>query len=241
VPKLSELPDLSDIKILYYGNSGSGKTVGALSYPTPMYVADFDGKVNSAARIMKEEQKKLIDYDDYRKASGDAFVLFESFVAKQHQLVKDKMFTYKTIVVDSLTICADLMLKALMARYPSARVKPNIPSQQDYGVFTIEFKTFIMRLLELPCNIVVTGHIQESKDEMTGEMLRMILLPGARLPKWLPVVFEEVHRTFTENRDGKTVYLAQTKSDVKFACRSQIPGLAAVIPLGYNALTESQK
>ncbi len=68
------------------------------------------------------------------------------------------------------------------------------------------------------------------RDEKTGEILRTPMMPG-KLARELPIYFAEVYRSFV--KDG--VYCAQTKSDSKYQCRTQL-GLKPEISLDYKEL-----
>jgi len=237
--KLTEIANDERIKCLVYGEAGTGKTCFGCSFPTPIFVADFDGKINSSARFHSHERVSQIDFEDFRLGRKDdrPFDRFEKSLVELETASKAGKLPFQTVVVDSLTQYADAMLKELMHRNPTNRFKQNLPSQQDYHIFSIEFKNFLMRILALECNVVVTAHIQIIKDDLTGEILRMPQLPGSKLPKWLPVAFEEVYRTFTKMSQSKIGYFAQTQADNMYACRSQIPELPGIIPLSYNELT----
>src|SRR5438552_11504057 len=86
---------------LFKGEPGTRKSTAALSYPKPSYWFSFDGKMNALSIPMKLWQidPKLITFDDYTdwtKARN-----------KLEQLQVN--CPYKTIVIDSITSCADYM------------------------------------------------------------------------------------------------------------------------------------
>lgn len=103
---------------------------------------------------------------------------------------------------------------------------------QDYGILKREFARLVPGLLALPCNVVMLGHIQIQKDEVSGEIVRLPALDGSFAAE-LPIYFEEVYRTYVEN--GK--YLAQTTADYKYKCRTQ-RGLPKSIPLAYKSIVK---
>jgi GTPase SAR1 family protein len=116
MPQLTELKESNRITCLVYGDSGCGKTIFATTFPSPIYVADFDGKISSAARFHSPDTVRGISFDDYslghRDEKGnliDTFKLFESKL-KEIELLRDKI-PYKTVVLDSLTTFSDAMLK----------------------------------------------------------------------------------------------------------------------------------
>ncbi|HUR98760.1 MAG TPA: AAA family ATPase, partial [Pyrinomonadaceae bacterium] len=165
---------------------------------------------------------------------------FARYDKKLTELAQAKPFPYATVVVDSLTTYADAMFKEIVRQNPGIqRSKTNLAigsSVQDYGIFAQYFKHMLTRLLQLPANVIVTGHIVTDKDELTGEIIREPFLPGRQAPKMVPILFEEVYRAFAEIKDGRVAYRAQTQSDGRYKCRSQIRGIPPVIDLSYATL-----
>ena len=106
------------------------------------------------------------------------------------------------------------------------------PTPADYGVLKREFAKLIPGILSLPCNVIMLGHISTERDDTTGEIIRGTMLDGS-FGKELPIYFKEV---WTTKVDDKGQYWAQTKTDTKFTCRSQIPGLPNPLKLTYEEL-----
>lgn len=235
--KLSEMKAEENLKILIYGDSGSGKTCFACSFPGPIYVFDFDNKVSSAAsHLQGSEQLNLIDYDSYAPVDAKG-TSGEAANRKLGELKKDN--PYKTIVLDSLTTFGDEMMKYLM-RINTGIKRPStqgvqMPTLQDYGIARNFFKQLIQELLGFNCNVIVTAHVQTEKDELTGQILRSPMFAG-KLAKELPIYFAEVYHSFV--KDGK--YMAQTKTDFKFNCRTQIRGMKPEVVLDYKSLNQNQ-
>jgi hypothetical protein len=93
------MPSLSDLKpgdpttTLLKGPTGFGKTIAAASYPAPVYIFDWDARVNSIQSFYKGERNKEIYFDNY-----GAHNLFE-YLDKLNELVEKG-----TIRVDNKTI-----------------------------------------------------------------------------------------------------------------------------------------
>jgi len=243
--KLSELIPNSNIKVLCIGDSGAGKTVFATSFPGKKHVADFDGKIVSAANFYRRHEAARIadiDYEDHFETQGaaDSYARFYSTLVRFETEAKAGKLSINTYVLDSLTTFFDAFLREVMRQNPSIKgPAPGIPSIQHYGIATPKFKEQLGRILALPCHVVVTAHIDVSKDEVSGEIIRSAKLPG-KLSSYLPIVFGEVYRAYAEQgKDSKIVYMAQTKSDSKFTCRSQISGLPDRVPLSYESLVKA--
>lgn len=238
--KLSELKTKDLVKVLIYGDAGSGKTCFAAGFPGPVLYLDFDNKISSAARYYAGQQR-LAEIDVENLAAGfnaNPIMRLQQIVAQLATEQKAGEFKYKTLVLDSITTFSSAALSHIIKSNPGIkRVRSGSdeqPCMQDYGILKREFVRLIPGLLTLDMNVVMLGHVDTMKDEQTGEIVRGVMMDGS-FSQQLPIYFEEVYRAFV-NEKGE--HVAQTKSDTKYKCRSQIPKLPALIPLKYEELTK---
>jgi len=246
--KLSELDPSKEIKVLVYGEAGSGKTVFGCSFPTPIFVADFDAKVSSAAAYYKSigatDRIEQIDYETYTK-QGDTDIAFDRWSRKLYefeQAVKKGEPIPATIVLDSLTFYVERAMEKVIDSNPGVKGPVAndklVPGRQHYLILGPHFKAQLARILNLPCHVVITAHVKTTQDDTTGEIHRGPAISPS-LAAYLPALFPEVYRSYAETKGNETRYLAQTKPDFKFkAIRSQIPGLTNPCVLGFNSLVK---
>lgn len=233
------------IKMMVYGPSGVGKTTFLTSFPGPIGVADFDGKIGSAARYLEVHNPDKLDHIEFENFQPSAlnggvkvYQKFIKWLVWLENLGKEGKFPYSTIGLDSLTTFAESLVSHIMDSNPGVkRVDVLTPSMQDYLMLSTNFKPIIHRLLALPCNVVVIGHISQDKDEVTQEINYRPALPG-KLPELLPILFGEVYRAFTEVVDGKVNYKAQCRPVGKYVARTEIQGMPNVIPLSYESIVQ---
>lgn len=228
-------------KVMVYGNSGAGKTVFASSFPGPIYFCDFDGKISSAASYLSKnnpDKIKEIEFDDFTdKTKAKGLRPYQSFLKKLEELEKDtKAGKYKTVVIDSLTTLSDAMMEEIMASNPGIKGPvPGVPGMQHYLLLSFQFKQLIKRLLAMPCNVVMLGHIKVDKDEVTSRIVYRPMLSG-QLPEQIPILLEEVYRAYVETKDGKTSYLAQTQAAGGYVARTQKQNIPSIIELKYESI-----
>ncbi len=245
MPKLSEMKTEGNLKILVEGDSGSGKTCFASSFPGPVLLLDFDLKADSAAAFLKStnriDQLASVEVEEFPARIGI------SPIDKLTKLINDKLIPgqrdnnlgFKTIILDSITTFSSATLAHIVRTNPGIKRNETKqgaqPGLQDYGILRREFQRLIPGLLSLPCNVVMLAHISVEKDEATGQIFRHAMMDGS-FARELPIYFKEVWRIFA--KDGKR--LAQTQSDHMFNCRSQIPGLPRELDVtdGYEALAK---
>ena len=238
--KLSDLNPGKYRKILCYGGSGTGKTVFACGFPGKSFLFDFDGKISSAASYYANDKTRLdeIDYETYTDLT--AIPRFETKLREMEKQAETKSLPFDVIILDSFTTFVDAMMRHIIKTNPTVArtrsVTTDIPSMLDYRIQNIHVKSLITRLLSLPCTFILLAHIKTEKDELTGRIQNLPNAPGG-LAVHLPVVFEEVYRTFVESKGAERSYRAQTQSDDSYQARTQIKGLASIIPLKASSLS----
>ena len=144
---------------------------------------------------------------------------------------------FDNLVLDSITTFSTATLAHIVKSNPGIKRTMSAqgaqPGLQDYGILKREFQKLIPGLLGLPCNVIMLAHIATEKDEATGQILRHTAMDGS-FAKELPIYFKECWVAYI--KDGKRY--AQTQSDGRFNCRSQIPGLPNPLPLTYEELAK---
>lgn len=235
--KLSDVDVSSNLKVLAYGESGTGKTCFAAGFPTPMLILDFDGKANSAASFYRGHENRLAEIE-VKKLTGihSAIPEFMEIAKELDEMQKTGDFKYKTLVVDSLTTFSSAVLRHIVKSNPGIKRMMSKqgaqPGMQDYGILKREFARMIPGLLSLDMNVVMLGHVAVTKDESTGEIVRGVNMDGSFAAD-LPIYFEEVYRTYVKEEK----HYAQTQADFKFKCRTQ-RGLPKEIELSYERLVK---
>ena len=245
MPMLSEMQVEGNLKILLYGMSGSGKSCFASSLPTPMLFLDFDGKADSAALFHKNDPERLKQIDVRQLAQNFS----QSPIAELEKIISTELIpqeksgkmNFKTLVLDSITTFSSATLKHIVDSNPGIKrvVTKQVqqPGMQDFGILKREFSKLIPNILALPCNVVMLGHISTEKDDISGEIIRGPAMDGS-FAKDLPIYFKEVWRSYV---DDKYTHWAQTKSDARYACRTQIPGSPNPMRLSYSEVEKQLK
>lgn len=242
--KLSELTESKFIKAFVMGEPGTGKTVGACSFPGRVLVYDFDGKITSAYAYLKKNNPAKLEEIDVESCVptdriGSSFVKMNDSLGKIIEgFKKSGSLPYQTLVIDSSTIMADEMMNWLLNYETGIKRNTNIKSfkvagQQDYLIFAPTFTSLLHEILPLPWNVVMTGHIAVKQDEKTGEIRRQASIPG-RMGSTIGVYFNEVYRSYVNN--GK--YVIQTQADFYYPCRSQLQGVPNPCEFSYQTLSK---
>ena len=220
---------------LLYGESGSGKSSGAATWPKPLLACFFDPMFKERPYLYMRSGKPrgvitrtvegTVPVEEARDDSGNLVVRIEhyldadvkqprvyaEFLSRMQRIREDiERWQIKTLVIDSVTFMEIAARKEQQYRLnPTARD----PRQWFAGSTDTLEEVLMVNLGTLPINVVVIAHIDEDKDELHGTMVRNPAAPG-RLRKRTPAGYSEVYRAYVR-RDGddESLYLWQTRSD----------------------------
>ena len=207
-----------NIFALFKGMSGSGKSVGALSFPKP-YVFDFDHKMPNIA--IKHFRNKEIEYDTF-ESSGDVYDKLYPWLSGE------KECPYETLIFDSITALSRLIMnttaeikgetiKTLLERKIDKKRGGSMiePLGYDYYNSEVRFIDWILsaskvlwsRSNKFPNNIIFTAHVLEVKSKPNIEtkvttVTRSIMALGNKAPAMIPGEFDELYVFGTQEVGG---------------------------------------
>lgn len=211
---------------IFKGESGEGKSVGALSFPNA-YVFDFDRKMPSISR--KHFPDKEVIFDNFEDIFQIDFQLGELF----------DYCPYETIIVDSITglvnIVMDSVGKVKKESVPDLlkRTKGGAIEMMGIDYYSAEdrFCTyFIDRLKTLwaregnPKHVLVTAHVVtvDSSPDLKTQLVtrtRSIVSKGKKFAAWLPTGFDNVYIF------GRQLpHLGEINDKVKRICKTEAFG-----------------
>ena len=212
---MTETSNINQIKIgqnfmgLFKGFNGSGKTIAAASFPEPLHIFDFDGRV-APLRLFyaKEFQRKELSYATY--GPHNVWEMLD----KLDGLCDYN--PYKTIIIDSLT---SLSVSIVTWRLRNRRIDPKeikerlnsnakernlqLPDWDEYKAEAV----FITQVLDL-CkvissqggNIIWTAHpVPKTRIEGSGRGMKVshvneIMAYGTKAAGIVPGYFNEIYQ-----------------------------------------------
>jgi hypothetical protein len=206
------------LRLLLFGPSGYGKTwlyslMANLDEFLPLEIADFDlGTItlkSSLAGLPKEKWDQ-IEINQYRDVSspGQAARDFRERVRElaRRQTLGDP--GPKTVVLDSLTFLAKDILDGV-----SADDKQPYAKRDHYLPQMMHIEQHIQALTALKCNVIVVGHEDSGKDDISGAKFKEIDVTG-KLSGRLPRYFNEVYYLrIGMDEMGQSKRIVQTSPD----------------------------
>ncbi len=147
------------LKAFFYGGPGAGKTMAAISFPSPYLIDTEKGSENDQyAKILHERGGAVFHTAD-----------FEEMMAEIRSLISEK-HTYRTLVIDPLTIVYnDLVDKSAekLRKTSTDRNATGTEFGRHYGEANKQMKHMLNLLLRLDMNVIITSHAKkEYGDDM---------------------------------------------------------------------------
>jgi len=158
------------LKILIYGDTGTGKTwlagsAAAVEELRPVLYADFEDGVLSI-RDRDVDLLPVRDYNDLREMSA---------LLQQPDPDDEDSLKYKTVVIDSLTELYQLNMEVQLR----AEQRPqSVPELRDWLKCTQKMRRFLRHIRGLPIHFITTCQARIITDEVTGAISRGPDLPG---------------------------------------------------------------
>ena len=144
----SELKVTTTIKVLIYGQPGTGKSSLALSAPSPVLL-DFDGGVQRVNGAFQCPTLQVESWDEVIEA------------------MKEDLSEFQTIVIDTAGKMLDYMSAFIIKNDPKMAMRDGSLSLKGYGVRKTMFINFLKQCSMLGKNLIFVAHEREDKDGET--------------------------------------------------------------------------
>lgn len=134
--------DSNRFKMLIYGESGTGKTRFAATFPKCIF-ADIDKGMASV-----DTEVDVLDVD--------AFEQLEDLYTFLHEGTHD----YETVVIDTLNEMQRIAMHATVEEFPGIRrAYDDLPSQSDYGKMLHDMIELTLKFAHLPMRVVLLSQV----------------------------------------------------------------------------------
>lgn len=224
-----ETVDPSILYCMFKGEPGLRKSTQALSFPTPQYWFSWDRKMSALLLPMRawKIDPRLIEYDDYEDWT-------KARVKLEQLQINCK---YKTLVVDSITSCADMTLRqAIKSKQGVTRQSGQAAGRtvagiavneiEDYGAESAALQELIALTKDIysyhHVNIILIAHVVQAEYRNSANNLthisRTIVTAGKKVAPKIPAYCGEVYhfnlkKGFSEAQGGEYSLLTTHTGD----------------------------
>jgi hypothetical protein len=176
-------------KILVYGDSGSGKTYFAGTFPDPLFLDLEDGM--RSLLPLKRNIKRYPKSPAQQITTLDEVKAFYQIVKK----IKPEDAPFKTIVIDSLNELQILVLENSIRTTQTQRIYDDQPTQGDYGKLARDMQTLVRLFIKLPYNIIF---IAGAKEREFAEDKLLPLFLGKKTGPDVRRIIEQIGYCYTK-------------------------------------------
>ena len=218
-------------KALVTGESGTGKTHLLRTARTPIHIDSFDpgGTKVLQDMILKGEVIADTEYEEENPYEPAKFNRWKNeFETRLRNNYFNELGTY---CLDSSTMwSAAIMNQQLKAAKGGSRAGQAPQWSVDYVPAKVEAVNYITKILSLPCDVIVTGHLKdmyENKKTLTGEEQSLVgyrYLAVGDAKVYIPLKFDEIYVTLVEPARGtnKPEYKLLTASMGLYQAKTRI-------------------
>ena len=196
--------------LLLLGESGTGKTSIAATCRGPVLIDSFDpGGTKGLAPEIKSGH--IIADTRWEREDPKNPTAFRAWETEFDRRLKLGFFNHLgTYILDSSTTWAAAIMNGILKKAGIAGEAPRFT--KDYGPQKIIIRNLLQKMLNLPCDFILTGHLEAMKDEVTGKVSNRFLTTGKGVVT-IPLLFDESYvMTTKETASGVTYRLLTART-----------------------------
>jgi hypothetical protein len=207
--------------ILLTSESGHGKTFLARTAPPLVHIDSFDP---GGTKCLQNEIKKgkIIVDSSYEKEDPLRPSVYLKWKKEFQRRVSMGYFKeIETYVLDSSTTWAEAIMNWVLAKDGVAGQAPRFT--KDYTPQKVEIRNMLRLILDLPCHVIVTGHLKLIEDEHTRKHKFRYFTTGQGAVT-IPLLFDELWTLITKTTGDKTTYKLLLQANDAYLSRSRLAG-----------------
>lgn len=211
-------PRRENITAIVYGGIGAGKTSLLGTARKPVLIDSFDPGGTKPLESKIKAGEILVDpsfeHDD--PMAPKAWALWaRKFKQRFHSGLFNHVGTY---AIDSLTTWSQACLADILAK---ANRAGGVPQQNDWYPQMVAMENAVRNFLQLPCSVILIAHEDTDKDEISGRIVRNLMITGKAKVR-IPGLMDELWYAHT-TRTGKGVeYKLRTQKNSSEHARSRL-------------------
>ncbi len=212
-------PTQDSFSVLLLGEAGSGKTFFIPTCRKPIHIDSFDpGGTKGIKKYIKSGE--VIAATQYEKENPAKPFAFEQWKRDMDRRIKLNYFDHiGTYVLDSATTWSDAIMNWILKAAGLPGQAPRFT--KDYVPQKMQIRNWIAVMMALPCDFVMTGHLEGFKDEVSGTISYRFLTTGKGVVT-IPGLFDELWVCDPKGTSQGVTYRILTQSTGRHIARSRL-------------------
>lgn len=203
------------VKMMVYGDSGTGKTVLCATAPTPIIISAESGLLSLSQQNLTRlygANNPSITYNAPVAQVSSVETLLEVY---RWCATSTEARQYATVCIDSLSEIGEVILANAKKQYKDPR--------QAYGELIERAVGIVKAFRDLPgFHVYVSAKSEPYKDDFTGITRFFPSMPGSKLGPQLGYFFDELFRIGTaKDAQGKKYRYLHTDSEVPYVAKDR--------------------
>lgn len=204
--------------LLLLGEMGSGKTYSLKTAPKPVHIDCFDPTGSGGIRDLVNFKDIIVDtrFEKEDPFNPSVFTLWEKeFKRRREGGYFEGIGTY---CLDSATTWSTAIMNQVLK---TAGIPGQSPRwEKDWMPQKTKITNYLTQMLTLPCNVVVTGHLEMHTDGDGGKHFRFMTTGKASVT--IPLLFGEVWIAISKATSGDPKYSFLTRNTGLHVAKSRL-------------------
>lgn len=211
-------PRQKKFNILLTGESGSGKTYLTRTCRKPVHIDSFDPGGSKCVSDLIDKKEIIVD-THYEGEDPTKPFAYKDWKANFDWREKNGYFDmFGTYMLDSSTTWSEAIMNWLLQKAGIAGQVPRFT--KDYTPQKIEIRNYMRRILDLPCDVIVTGHLELKEDPDKGHIFRLMTTGKGAIT--LPLLFDEIWVLRAKEKANGTDYQLLLQPTDLYLARSRL-------------------
>ena len=215
----AEDPKQKTFNLLLLGEMGTGKSFILRTARLPVHIDSFDPGGTKGLRDEIAAGKIIADtrYESEDRLRPFVYQIWKTeFMRRRSEGYFERMGTY---CLDSSTSWAEAVMNRILQK---ANIEGEAPRfTKDYTPQKIEIQNMMRYMLDLPCDFVLTGHLEQYIDQ--GEQsIRYRYMTTGKGAIIIPTLFDEVYVMDPKKTSDGVKYRILTQNTGTYTARSRL-------------------
>jgi hypothetical protein len=212
-------PRQESFTALVLGELGSGKSFLASTARKPVHIDSFDPGGTKGLKKWIDKGEIIADVQ-WEKENPKKPTVFRHWKDAMANRVRMGYFDHiGTFWLDSSTSWGEAIMNSILLKAGIAGEPPRW--SHDYVPQKAIIRNWVREMCNLPCDFIMTGHLEGVKDEVTGGMAYRYMTTGQGTTL-IPMLFDEVYVMDPKKVASGVSYRILTQSTGTYVARSRL-------------------